>query len=396
MVDFSNSRQWIGLSGAIPDRDELCEHEWGEGGTRIVVSRLASRILEAGAGIVYGSHPTFVPLVEEIVSTYEETLSGATPVQMFVARRFIPSDEEEAAFRASHERFARIIITGQKDLERQPALTDMRRRMIGECHALVCIGGKHHHTTGHRPGVGEEVELAMERGLPVYLIGAGGGYVLSLFKEEFRGNTDRLNNGLSSEENELLATALDPWQSVSLVMKGLQERRLVARAKTNWEKDFFAPAPMTRLSEESSMERIEYLVVIQKVIARLAGNASTVKGWSVTLVSAILAFAASKDATSATALFGVAGMVPVIFFWYLDAYYLNLERKYRRLYEAVLAESKLPTGERQIEPFSMDLRHVKGEVEPWWKTAVQRPAVSVFHGALVATIWIVIALLLLI
>lgn len=80
--------------------------------------------------------------------------------------------------------------------------------------------------------------------------------------------------------------------------------------------------------------------LVQSVISRMASNSFMLKGWMITLVSVILAL--NKDTIVATdyAYFN-AGLVFVIAgFWYLDGFYLHLERCYRRLYAHRIALRK--------------------------------------------------------
>jgi hypothetical protein len=74
------------------------------------------------------------------------------------------------------------------------------------------------------------------------------------------------------------------------------------------------------------MKRLDHL---QGIVQRLAGNSFLIKGWAVTLVSAVLGFAL-KDAT--TSPLAYLAIVPVLLFWGLDAYYLAVERGVRKLY----------------------------------------------------------------
>jgi hypothetical protein len=61
-----------------------------------------------------------------------------------------------------------------------------------------------------------------------------------------------------------------------------------------------------------------------------SGNSFLIKGWTVTLVSAILGFAL-KDG-GATAQLAYLALVPILLFWGLDGYYLAAERQVRDLY----------------------------------------------------------------
>lgn len=76
--------------------------------------------------------------------------------------------------------------------------------------------------------------------------------------------------------------------------------------------------------------KIKHLEMIQSIITRMAQNSFMIKGWSLTLVVAMFAFV-PKTAY----LFIPIVIVPVLIFVCLDAYYLQLERRYRKLYDIV-------------------------------------------------------------
>lgn len=78
--------------------------------------------------------------------------------------------------------------------------------------------------------------------------------------------------------------------------------------------------------------KLRYLEMIQNIITRMAKNSFTIKGWVITIVSAIFIFAK----TSNLLLILSITYLPILLFWLLDAYYLSLERKYRNLYNYVL------------------------------------------------------------
>jgi hypothetical protein len=82
---------------------------------------------------------------------------------------------------------------------------------------------------------------------------------------------------------------------------------------------------------------LKYLEFIQAIITRLAGNSFQMKAWNVALATAAIGFAAAKDSHPT----GVAiAAVPSLAFWFLDAYYLGLERLYRDLYRDANAGTK--------------------------------------------------------
>lgn len=78
-------------------------------------------------------------------------------------------------------------------------------------------------------------------------------------------------------------------------------------------------------------KKVKHLEMIEKIIERMASNSFKLKGWAVTLVAVISAITA-RD--SDKYIFFLV-FIPIAMFWYLDAFYLQLERKYRELYEKV-------------------------------------------------------------
>lgn len=127
--------------------------------------------------------------------------------------------------------------------------------------------------------------------------------------------------------------------------------------------------------------RIKHLEMIQAVLVRLAGNSFTLKGWSIAVVSALLALAA-KDASVR---FAVLALLPVACFWGLDAYYLWQERMFRALHAAVRQDIGRPDDDPTIPLFSMDTTPVVGQVAPWW-TVLAAPTVAGLHGPVLAAV----------
>ena len=75
--------------------------------------------------------------------------------------------------------------------------------------------------------------------------------------------------------------------------------------------------------------------LIQGCINRMAHNSFAIKGWLITLVAVILALL--PETVDVRILCGVV-FAAALCFWYLDAYYLKMERLYRWKYEWVIAK----------------------------------------------------------
>ncbi len=70
----------------------------------------------------------------------------------------------------------------------------------------------------------------------------------------------------------------------------------------------------------------QYLEMMQGNIERMAANSSNCKAWMVTIVAAVMALQCSIDALNGWILLGI---LPMVLFWYLDVFYLHLERGMR-------------------------------------------------------------------
>lgn len=74
-----------------------------------------------------------------------------------------------------------------------------------------------------------------------------------------------------------------------------------------------------------------HLSIIQSTVQRMGNNSFLLKGWAVLIIVAIFTFAGEQNNVRCI-LFTV---IPLLVFWGLDTYYLQLERKYRMLYDEV-------------------------------------------------------------
>lgn len=77
--------------------------------------------------------------------------------------------------------------------------------------------------------------------------------------------------------------------------------------------------------------------LIQNCIDRMAKNSFMLKGWAISLLAVVLALTADK--LNPLFLF-CSVFIPLLCFWYLDAYFLRTEKMYRKMYEWVLKERK--------------------------------------------------------
>jgi hypothetical protein len=79
-----------------------------------------------------------------------------------------------------------------------------------------------------------------------------------------------------------------------------------------------------------------YLNILQGVVTRMAASSANCKTWCVTLVSAIIVVIADKAKPN----YVWIALLPVILFFFLDAYYLGQERSFRAIYNDFIKRLK--------------------------------------------------------
>ena len=94
---------------------------------------------------------------------------------------------------------------------------------------------------------------------------------------------------------------------------------------------------MSYTRDELKEFMIKEIEIIQDIIKRMAFNSFMVKGWTVTLVAVTLLLKGVEHQV-------LVAFIPLLMFWFLDAYFLQMERLYRRLYNWVI-KNRLQTDE---------------------------------------------------
>lgn len=102
----------------------------------------------------------------------------------------------------------------------------------------------------------------------------------------------------------------------------------------------------------------------------MASNSFLFKGWSITIIAGITAFAA-KDSNP---LLMIVPIVATLLFWGVDAYYLMLERAFRAIYDNVAM--------RQPTAIDYALKPKKEHIGAgaWLKVLFGRPMLYIFYG----------------
>lgn len=124
--------------------------------------------------------------------------------------------------------------------------------------------------------------------------------------------------------------------------------------------------------------KLAHLELIEAVITRMGSNSFLLKGWSVTLVAALFALAASNS----NAKFVLIAYLPALVLWGLDGFFLWQETLFRGLYDKV----RVITDDSRVD-FSMDTTPVRDRGT--WLGRTFSKTLLPFHGCIVLTIVIV-------
>ena len=127
----------------------------------------------------------------------------------------------------------------------------------------------------------------------------------------------------------------------------------------------------------------KHLEFIQNTINRISTNSFQLKGLTITITSALLALYASKP----NLLFIVICIPQTLFFWLLDSYYLQQERKFRGIYKDAAGLTN-----NVITIYEMPLANYKGGKYGFWSSFFSFSK-RLFFGSITLTI---IALLIII
>ena len=238
-----------------------------EGHLREAVAEFAIYLLASGASLAYGGdlrRQGFTELLFELVMRYrrkEETRARVTDYLAWpVHIRMTPDDLGK--HRARLVKFAQLVLIGldgnrmpiedrkglpsrePTDNEWSTGLTSMRQVMRGETDARIVLGGRVEGYRGNMPGIAEEALLSFESGQPVFLVGGFGGCTRDIAetiglvdawagsrpawpgRQRFkRYGPNDLRNGLSTDENRVLARTPQVDQALALIVRGLHRLR---------------------------------------------------------------------------------------------------------------------------------------------------------------------------
>jgi hypothetical protein len=100
--------------------------------------------------------------------------------------------------------------------------------------------------------------------------------------------------------------------------------------------------------EQDREDRRKHLELVSAVVARLASASATAKGWSITIAGTAFGVGVVRENWYLFLL----GIAVLVVFAVMDGLYLQNERKFRDLYDAIVKQNS-------VRPFSMDYDQLK-------------------------------------
>ena len=207
-----NEKQEIVISGAFPDCDEIYKQSLTD-----ALIKFAKVIVREGYILTFGAHPTFQELFFEVAKQVDP-VQALNRLSMFISNWFLNNNSEQEEYYRQNCKLN--VVDKMQDLEESLSL--MRKKMIqrDEVKALVCLGGKIK-TDKSQEGIREEIKLATEYGIPVFIVGSVGGCSAEVALE-YKNNGWKELNEASKELNEAFLKEIDYFKLAQSMLKYIE------------------------------------------------------------------------------------------------------------------------------------------------------------------------------
>lgn len=161
---------------------------------------LIEKIYRIDGKIIFGSHPTFQSLIVEKGRIEKDSLRDY--LTMYISKYFEKFYNLKLFSDYVTIKEIEKIEGEDENKSREASLKKMREEMINDSDAvaMICLGGKTLKENPN-PGVDEEIRIAKERGLDIFVIGSVGGRTGELVNDFTDTEIESLN-GMSVEENK--------------------------------------------------------------------------------------------------------------------------------------------------------------------------------------------------
>jgi predicted acylesterase/phospholipase RssA len=214
----------IWLSGSLPEADVASEAD--RAAILDFVKRFSEMVFRAGGHIIHGSASSFTPLLLDQAKVYQQRGGKKDCLVLAVSRHWSKDSQQVPVeeWRKTCTVYETPEAKGENPRDR--SLDILRTWMAARCDAFVAVGGKWWQGVAGRAGVPIESNLAIERGVPCFLLGGLGGAARDYLARHPE-LLQSLRNGLTEEVNRSLATATDVGSLAQRVCEQLERLPLV-------------------------------------------------------------------------------------------------------------------------------------------------------------------------
>lgn len=218
----------IWLSGAVPPDISASQRD----SILAFVGQFAAEVFRNGGYILHGSHPSFTPTLLAEAHKFVEAGGRKDCLTLAVSRYWSknPDDVPQRNCVPIQSWREKCVVYETPEAAghnaRDDSLTILRQWMSARCDAFVAVGGMWWQEVVGRAGVPIEAGLAIDRGLPCFLLGGLGGAAQS-FVRDHPELIHSLKNGLNYDDNTKIATHEDVGGLVDTVCDQLARLPLV-------------------------------------------------------------------------------------------------------------------------------------------------------------------------
>ena len=193
----------VHLAGSIPDNATEQQAKL----IALFVERFAQAILRDGGTLLHGSHPSFIGPLKARRGPFVSAEGSRDALILVRSQKFTISAEQLREIEAQRQyATVQIVPSAFGDINR--GLVPMREWMAEHCDVVVAIGGRHWDVNKNLAGVTDELDEALARGKPGFVLGGFGGAITGYLQEN---NTVFSDSGMDSpiDENRVIAGSDD-------------------------------------------------------------------------------------------------------------------------------------------------------------------------------------------
>jgi uncharacterized protein len=211
----------VHLSASVPDN----ETDVNKQAITSFVEKLTSAVLREGGVLMHGSHPSLVAPLRAAAEAFVRADGPRESLVLVRDQKYANSPDELAEIEAQRK-YSTVQIIPSAPSDPTKSLVPMREWMAERSDVIVAVGGRHYDDNKYRAGIPVELEEALSRGRPGFVIGSFGGSTAGYLKD-CADVYSRLKNGLTPDDNRSLAMLTDVNALIQRVLSQIQLLPLV-------------------------------------------------------------------------------------------------------------------------------------------------------------------------